>query len=59
MEEVLCKPAEINQHLYLCIRFREESFIVSFHSKQGMREHMSKDGEKYIRWLKLLKCNNP
>jgi len=51
-EELKIQPVDFKNHLETCIRFREDSFIVSFGSADRFYEEDGKGGERYIDRLK-------
>lgn len=51
-QNFLFKPVELDLHAEACIRFRDDSFVVSFGDAKKFYEADGQGAERYIEWLK-------
>lgn len=53
------KPINLDFHVDYCIRFREDSFVVSFGDTKKFYEEDGRGAERYIEWLKAKIAKDP
>ncbi len=58
-DELKIQPIDFKNHMETCIRFREDSFIVSFGSADRFHKEDGKGSERYIDRLKLKYEHDP
>jgi ribosomal protein S18 acetylase RimI-like enzyme len=46
------KPIDLTKHAEVCVRFRADSFVVSFGSDAAFHEADGRGAERYLEWLK-------
>ncbi|MBC7464672.1 MAG: GNAT family N-acetyltransferase [Bdellovibrio sp.] len=58
-QNLLFNPVQLALHAQTCIRFREDSFVVSFDDARKFYEADGKGAERYIEWLNSKIAKDP